>query len=167
MSMPSHAAPSPAGEHVSEALARLADAAIGASRVLANIDSEALAALDLTHTQYRVLVVLARPGPHNVISLAEALDVTQSTMSRTCERLVRRRLVSRRPSRVDRREVRLALSVAGSDLLEEYPRVRREKVAAILSNVPHEQRDHLAEALVLFTGAITVQASGGSCPKAC
>lgn len=167
MSLSASPLPVPGGQLVPDDLARLAEAAITASRVLAGIDAEVLAELEVTASQYRVIATLGARGPMNVISLSEALDMGQSTVSRTTDRLVKKRLVTRRTSRIDRREVRLAISVGGAELLEEFPRRRRERVAAILSTVPGEHRDQLAASLALFAGAVGVAESGGESPKAC
>jgi DNA-binding MarR family transcriptional regulator len=90
----------------------LIDEMMAASRVFVAIVARSLAELapDLTLPQYRVLVVLATEGSQNMNGLAAALGVTPSTASRLCERLVQRKMVSRRTSRTDRREVRLSIT---------------------------------------------------------
>jgi hypothetical protein len=90
------------------------DAVLTASRVLVAIAARSLADVgdEVTLTQYRSLVVLASRGPQSVAALADELGVTPSTVSRLCDRLVRKRLVRRREDRRDRRAVRLALTPA-------------------------------------------------------
>lgn len=114
------------------------EAVLGASRVLVAVAARSLAgaAEEVTLPQYRALVVLASRGPQRVNSLAEALDVTSSTATRMCDRLVRKGLVRRRAARTDRREVRLTLTVPGQELVDEVTRRRRAEISEILRKVP-------------------------------
>ena len=50
---------------------------------------------EVTLPQYRALVVLASRGPQRIVDLAGFLDVTASTATRMCDRLVRKGLVRR------------------------------------------------------------------------
>jgi DNA-binding MarR family transcriptional regulator len=114
------------------------DAVLGASRVLVAVAARSLAgaAEEVTLPQYRALVVLASRGPQRVNSLAEALDVTSSTATRMCDRLIHKGLVRRRTARTDRREVRITLTAAGQQLVDEVTRRRRAEISQILVNIP-------------------------------
>ncbi|MDE3202668.1 MAG: MarR family transcriptional regulator [Acidobacteriota bacterium] len=114
------------------------DAILGASRVLVAIAARSLAdvAEEVTLQQYRALVVMATRGPQRVLSLAEALAVTPSTATRMCDRLVRKGLVRRRTARTDRREVRITLTPAGQDLVDEVTRRRKAEISQILAKIP-------------------------------
>ena len=91
------------------------DAVIGASRALVAIAARSLAAAgdEVTLPQYRALVVLASRGPQRVVDLAGVLDVTASTATRMCDRLVRKGLIRRQRQPSDRRSVRMSISAAG------------------------------------------------------
>ncbi len=156
----------PHDEAVPAELLRLTNAAIDASRALAAIDAEALDELRLTSAQYRVLDYLASSGPTNAVSLVSALDLSQSTISRTCDRLVKRRLLSRRISEVDRREVRLTPTRRGFEILEKLILLRRRKVGEVLGGLPPSLRQQVAEALEVFAGAHRERGGDGG-PKAC
>jgi DNA-binding MarR family transcriptional regulator len=127
----------------------LVDAVLTASRVLVAIAARSLADAGeaVTLTQYRALVVLASRGPQSLATLAEALAVTPPTASRMCERLVRKRLVSRRLDRSDRRQVRIALSETGRQLIDAVSANRRREIATLLAYIPPEDRPALVVAL--------------------
>ncbi|HWG01726.1 MAG TPA: MarR family transcriptional regulator [Trebonia sp.] len=118
------------------------DAVLGASRVLVAVAARSLAgaAEEVTLPQYRALVVLASRGPQRVNSLAEALDVTASTATRMCDRLVRKGLVRRRTARTDRREVRITLTAAGQELVDEVTRRRRTEISQLLVKIPESDQ---------------------------
>ena len=116
----------------------MVDAVLTASRVLVAIAARSLADAGevVTLSQYRSLVVLASRGPQSVATLAEAVAVTPPTASRLCERLVRKGLVRRRTDRHDRRQVRLALTEAGRELVDTVTERRRQEIADLLGVDP-------------------------------
>src|ERR1700758_5540342 len=75
----------------------LVDTVLAASRALVAVAARSLAAAgdEVTLPQYRALVVLAARGPQGTAELAAALAVNPSTVTRMCDRLVRRGLVRR------------------------------------------------------------------------
>jgi DNA-binding MarR family transcriptional regulator len=123
------------------------EAVLGASRVLVAVAARSLAGAgdEVTLPQYRVLVVLASRGPQRVASLAEALGVAPPTATRMCDRLVRKGLVRRRPSRADRREVHLALTPAGRALVDEVTRRRRAEIARLLERLDPADQSAIVE----------------------
>jgi DNA-binding MarR family transcriptional regulator len=125
------------------------DAVLGASRVLVAIAARSLADAgeQVTLTQYRSLVILASRGPQSMAALAEAVAVTPPTASRLCQRLVRKGLVRRRTDRHDRRQVRLALTEAGRDLIDTVTERRRQEIADLLASVPAEVQRSVVAAL--------------------
>jgi DNA-binding MarR family transcriptional regulator len=125
------------------------DAVLTASRVLVAIAARSLAEVadEVTLTQYRSLVVLASRGPQSVAVLAEELGVTPSTVSRLCDRLVRKGLVRRREDRRDRRAVRLALTPAGRELVDAVTDRRRAEIATLLDGIVEEEQRSLVQAL--------------------
>jgi DNA-binding MarR family transcriptional regulator len=133
----------------------LVDAVLGASRALVAVAARSLAGLadDVTLPQYRVLVELAARGPQRVLDLAVVLGVDASTASRMCERLVRKGLVHRRRLSTDRRSVRVSLTPAGRQLVEDVTRRRREEIALILSRLPKANRRAVLSALRTFADA--------------
>lgn len=134
---------------VGEEVDPLVEAVLTASRVLVAVAARSLAGVEeeVTLAQYRTLVVLASRGPQNTVSLAAVLDVTPSTATRMCDRLIRKGLIRRRTARQDRREVRLALTDAGRRIVDEVTRLRRAELAPVLAAVPPRERQDLIRAL--------------------
>ena len=131
------------------------EALLAASRAFVAVAARSVTDLlaDITMPQFRVLVVLATSGPQSLRSLAEALDASPSTASRLCERLVRKKLIRRRSSRSDRREVRLSATEDGLALYQEVIDRRRETISAIVLDIPPGKRAQLVKALAVFTDA--------------
>lgn len=102
------------------------DDLLALARVLVGLTARTLASfdVDLTLPQYRTLVVLAGHGPRRAVDLAADLGVHPSTVTRTCDRLVRRGLVRRHRETSDRRSVRLSLTEAGKALIGDVMRRR-------------------------------------------
>jgi DNA-binding MarR family transcriptional regulator len=133
----------------------LVDAVLGASRALVAVAARSLAGVaeDVTLPQYRFLVELASRGPQRLADLASALLVDRSTATRMCDRLVRKRLVTRRRTHEDRRAVRVSLTASGAGLVAEVSRRRREEIAAIVQRMPAANRDRVVTALRTFADA--------------
>ena len=128
---------------------QLVDAVLSASRVLVAVAARSLAEVgeQVTLTQYRSLVVLAARGPQRVAALAEAVAVTSPTASRMCERLVRKGLVTRRIDRRDRRQVRIALSPSGRELVDTVTARRRAEIEQLVAAIPSVSRGEVVDAL--------------------
>jgi DNA-binding MarR family transcriptional regulator len=133
----------------------LVDTVLAASRVLVAVAARSLAAAgdEVTLPQYRALVVLAARGPQGTAELAAALAVTPSTVTRLCDRLVRKGLVRRHRQAGDRRTVRIALTGAGRDLVAEVTRRRRAELARLLGALPSDQHEPVIAAFRAFAAA--------------
>lgn len=123
-----------------------------ASRALVAVAARSLATVadEVTLPQYRTLVVLAGHGPRSLAELAASLSVTPSTATRMSDRLVAKGLVRRRTSSRDRRQVRLALTDSGREVVAEVTAVRRREIARIVEAVPPARRAQLVESLSSF-----------------
>ncbi len=133
----------------------LVDAFVAASRALVGIVARSLAGAgqDVTLPQYRALVILSTEGPQRIIDLATHLGVTASTASRMIDRLVRKRLVRRRQAKDDRRSLRIDLTAAGREVVDETSRRRRVEIERIMQEMPAGSRRPLTEAVVAFAVA--------------
>jgi DNA-binding MarR family transcriptional regulator len=140
--------PEPSDDGVLEAL-------LAASRVMVGLAARSIARLDaeLTLPQYRMLVVLAGRGPQRTSDLAAELGVTPSTVTRTCDRLVRRGLAQRRQRSDDRRVAWVALTEAGKSLIGDVMRRRRAEVHAIAIRAGLAESGTVAAALEAFVAA--------------
>lgn len=132
--------------------AELTDAVLSASRVLVAVAARSLAEHEdeVSISQYRALVILASRGPQRPVDLAEALAIDPSTATRLCDRLVRKRLISRRRQGADRRAVRLDLTARGRQLVDSVTARRRLEIEHVLETIPAGERNALARAFVLF-----------------
>ena len=133
----------------------LTDAVLTASRVLVAVAARSLSdhEAEVSLQQYRALVVLASRGAQRPVDLAEALGVDPSTATRLCDRLVGKRLISRRRQGGDRREVRLDLNDRGRRLVESVTERRRDEIRRILAAVPRPERGELVRAFRTFARA--------------
>jgi DNA-binding MarR family transcriptional regulator len=133
----------------------VADAVLGASRALVAVAARSLATVaeDVTLAQYRALIELASRGPQRLADLADALSVDRSTATRMCDRLVRKRLVTRRRGSHDRRVVRVSLTEAGMELVAEVSRRRRAEIQRIVRRIPASSRPLVVTALQAFAHA--------------
>ncbi|MDR8412355.1 MarR family transcriptional regulator [Nonomuraea sp. 3-1Str] len=131
------------------------ESVLTASRALVGVAARSIAAAggDVTLPQYRLLVVIAARGPQRLASLADALDVSQSTASRMCDRLVAKRLVRRGRPADDRRTVSIALTPQGRALVDGVTRHRRGDLARILGQLTQDQREAVVAALSAFAQA--------------
>ena len=127
----------------------MVDAVLSASRVLVAVAARSLADAgeDVTLTQYRSLVVLASRGPKTVAELADLVAVTPPTASRLCDRLVKKGLIRRRAGRHDRRQVHIALTESGRELIDAVTVRRRREIADLLAAVPLETQRSVVAAL--------------------
>lgn len=131
------------------------DAVIGASRVLVAVAARSLGDVtaEVTLPQFRALVVLASQGPQRPALLADALGVSPSTVTRMCDRLVRKRLVRRTRPPDDRRIVVVDLTDSGRELVAAVTRRRRLDVTRILKHMSAEDRAGVVHALRSFNAA--------------
>jgi DNA-binding MarR family transcriptional regulator len=117
--------------------AEVTDALVALSRVLVGIAARTLGSLDdeVTLPQYRTLILLVSRGPLRAVDLAQELDVTPSTATRMCDRLLRKGLVARHERPADRRSSWVALTDTGRDLIGEIMRRRREALADLVGDL--------------------------------
>jgi DNA-binding MarR family transcriptional regulator len=134
---------------VNASRAEVVDALLSASRAMVALAARSLADLDaeVTLPQYRALVVLASRGPQRVVDIAAELGVNPSTGTRMCDRLVVKRLIRRQRSSSDRREIRVTLTAAGRQLVEEVTHRRRVELERVVDTIPATSRTPVAKAL--------------------
>ena len=135
----------------------LAAAILTASRVLVAIAARSLGEIstEITLPQYRALVVLASRGPQQAGDLAHALDVAPSTITRLCDRLIDKGLISRRRAEnsFDRRRVDIELTRAGRDLVDLVTARRSSEIEHLVDAIPADGREDMADAFRSFAAA--------------
>ena len=134
---------------------RVVDDVLMTSRALVSVAARSLAETEDTVTlvQYRALVLLASRGAMNVGSLADALNVHQSTATRLCDRLVSRGLVERDQSEQSRREVLVSLTGPGQELIRAVTARRRAEIESVMARLTERQRAAVAAAFRAFAEA--------------
>lgn len=133
----------------------LTEAILLASRAMVAVAVRSLSTTDreVTLPQYRTLVVLG-DGPKRLADLAAVLDVSPSTATRMCDRLVRKGLVTRTRDAIDRREVNLNVTDEGRRLVLHVMERRRREVRTMLRSIPEDSRVQLATSLELLVRAV-------------
>lgn len=112
------------------------DALLSVSRAMVALAARNLSELDadVTLPQYRTLVILASLGPQRSVDLARELNVAPSTITRMCDRLVRRELVRRFHREDDRRPIWLCLTESGKDLVGTIMLARRRALRELIES---------------------------------
>ena len=78
-------------------------------------------AAGLTAAQVRVLQIVAEKGHATPKEVAKRMGVSQPTMTSLLDRLEKKRLVERHPSRVDRRQTDVVITADGTLAVERAP----------------------------------------------
>jgi DNA-binding MarR family transcriptional regulator len=103
--------------------------------------------------QLRILVVLANRGPASLKEVAEATRLHLTRASRSCDRLVGKKLITRSDDPVDRRLLQLRLSPAGKAVVRKVTNSRRDAVAPVLAAMTKTRRTELVRSLRAFAAA--------------
>jgi DNA-binding MarR family transcriptional regulator len=106
---------------------------------------------DLTIAQISAMLSLESAGAMTPRELAEAERVQPPTITRIIARLEERGLIQRTPHPTDGRQVILAPSPAGRQLLTEYQRVRDEWLAQRIARLTADERVTLHRAAEILT----------------
>src|SRR5262249_10205758 len=130
----------------------------GLTRLIRLVDRAAAGRADgLDRPSFMLLHTLVCLGPSRVTALAGAVHSDPSTVSRQAAHLVQLHLVERRADPDDGRASLLAITDAGTALLESARRRRDERIAAIVESWSREERAQFAELLDRFTAAYESQ----------
>ena len=106
---------------------------------------------DMTIAQISAMLSLETAGAMTPRELAEAERVQPPTITRIIARLEERGLIQRTPHPTDGRQVILAPSPAGRQVLTEYQRVRDEWLAQRVARLSAEERNILHRAAEILT----------------
>src|SRR5262249_35059915 len=93
-------------------------------------------------------------GAQNMSGLANLLGLAPSSVTRLVERLERKGLAARRSSVDSRREVAVAITTAGSVLVEQVMARRRRLIAAALTAIRRARREAMLTAFREFAEAL-------------
>ncbi len=117
----------------------------------------------LTFSQFKLLYLVAHTDVLNIGDAAAFLGVTCGAVSRTVDKLVRRRLLRRAAPQEDRRLIRLGLTDTSRKLMDAYQRARDKRAKLAFRQFAPEELQKTAEVLDRLAGAIV---SGSANPNA-
>lgn len=123
-------------------------------RFLRLAEREAEAAYGLSAAQLFVLHCLAEAPASSLAQLAERTLTDQSSVSIVVSRLEAKRLLSRKPSREDRRRIELKLTAAGRQIVAAGPSVPQPRLIAAIDALPAARRAEIVRALEQLSLAI-------------
>jgi DNA-binding MarR family transcriptional regulator len=129
-------------------------------RVLRLADREAESRHELSAAQLFVLHALASSPARSLGELAARTVTDQSSVSTVVAKLVQRKLVTRTPSKTDRRRAELALTAAGRRVVRATPQLPQQQILEAVAAMPAAQRRELVrslERLVAVIGATAVE----------
>jgi DNA-binding MarR family transcriptional regulator len=129
-----------------------------AHQISAAVFEDACRELGLTPAQFGVLTVLqAHPGLGQS-SLARALGFDKVTVLRVLRGLETRGLVTRSPAPENKRNISVALTAAGGELLQEAQKPAERAYKRLMAPLDREQQDQLLNLLQLLTGGLEDEA---------
>ena len=110
--------------------------------------------LNLGIAQLKSIFFIGNRGSTSLGKLAEALDVTPTNTTGIVDRLLERKLITRKASPDDRRVLLLKLTPRGEKLVNELRQKRRERMTEIFARLTDEQAEAVAQALKFMVKAI-------------
>jgi MarR family transcriptional regulator, organic hydroperoxide resistance regulator len=111
---------------------------VGAALVT-RFSSEALEKYDLSIAMWRVLLNLASAGAQRLVDLSDQTSVEVSTLSRLVSKLAQKGLVTRARAENSNREVTIALTSKGNELVSELIPVARHLEQTAISHLSSKE----------------------------
>lgn len=137
-----------------------------AHQISAAVFEDACRELGLTPAQFGVLTVLqAHPGLGQS-SLARALGFDKVTVLRVLRGLQARGLVTRGPAANNRRNVSVALTGPGAEVLQQAQKPAEKAYKRLMGPLDRQQQEQLLQLLQLLTGELEEEARAAFVPVA-
>lgn len=137
-----------------------------AHQISAAVFEDACKELGLTPAQFGVLTVLqAHPGLGQS-SLARALGFDKVTVLRVLRGLQARGFVTRVPAADNRRNISVALTAAGAEILQQAQKPAERAYKRLMAPLDKDQQEQLLELLQLLTGELEDEARAAFVPPA-
>jgi DNA-binding MarR family transcriptional regulator len=111
----------------------------------------------ISGAQLFVLLMLAEQPAASLNELAERTLTDQSSVSVVVKRLTDRKLVARKPSRVDGRRIELNLTAAGRKLLERCPEPTQARLVGALRRLQPPELASLTDGLASLVREMGIQ----------
>ena len=106
--------------------------------------------MDMTIPQIKTLVLLERAGPSRMGAIAAYLDRALSATTTVVDRLVEKGMVDRAWDPSDRRVVICKLTDRGTQAIERFWRIRRERLQEIVDSLEVEQLETVVQGLEII-----------------
>ncbi len=123
-------------------------------RTLGVLGKSELSCCGVTLAQCHALVEIGRAQTIALNELAELLRLDISTMSRTVDNLVDRKLAKRQPDPNDRRCVVIRLTEKGNDKFKCIEAGMEEYYRKVYEKIPENKREPMLESLTLLLDAL-------------
>ena len=107
----------------------------------------ALASYGISPSEYRVLLTLVEQGPMTPVDIGSRVTLEQSLISRTAQRLYEKRLITRRRSRTDRRNVTLRVTNEGEELAQQLEEPLQELAEELARGIPPRRFQQAVEVI--------------------
>ena len=121
--------------------------------------------MELTVAQAQALMLL-RAEAASTTGLAASLSISAPAVTQLTDRLVRKRLIERRPVEADRRSVAVALTLEGRRVVDTFRRRRSEVFAQALDRLTGDDRAEVIQALDKIAAVLdTCEASDSGHPS--
>ena len=140
-------------DYKEELIERFVEAVGYLTRQLHSYGLDEWESLDMTVPQIRTLVLLERAGPVRMGNIASYLGRALSATTTVVDRLVEKGLVDRAWDPSDRRVVICRLTDEGKQDLEQFWRVRRERLQLLVDFLDVEQLETLVRGLEVACSA--------------
>jgi len=123
-------------------------------RSLQKLNCSGMCSEKVTLTQCHALVEIGRMQTTSLKDLAQRLDLDASTVSKTVENLVKRKLVSRMPLKENRRMVAIQLTADGLDVFQRIEEDMDRRFRSIMTCIPEEELPGVLIALEVYNRAL-------------
>jgi len=108
----------------------------------------------LTHSQFKLLKLVANTDAHSIGDVAAFLGVSNAAASKAVDKLVRRKMLVRTEGVADRRAAELALTPRSRRLLATYDVAKNRKLAEVFQACAPEELERMTEALDRLSAGI-------------
>lgn len=115
----------------------------------------------LTHSQFRLLKLVAQTEARTIRDVAKFLAVSNAAASKAVDRLVRKGMLNRSESKSDRREIALALTRQGEELLARYDALKNDKLSDVFGRFSASDLRRVSSLLDRLSAGIVVKHASG------
>lgn len=121
---------------------------------LLNKNAHQISSVNLTLTQCHAMIEIGRSRNMNLKELAKTLMLDMSTTSRTVDSLVKKKVITREQSQLDRRNIEISLTNLGQELYNQTEQTMNEQYSHIFNYIPVNKQDQIIESLDLILNAL-------------